>query len=89
MTDLPLLDDLAQAAAHAPPPPDMPVSAIPMLLPLQWEMGRLTTQDGQQFNAITFHQPNQKCHVVMNDDDAKKLADALLSQVTGITIARA
>lgn len=86
MTDLPLLGQLEDAAAVAPPP--MPVSAIPMAVPLQWEMGKLTDQEGNKLNAITFHQPNSKTHVVMADEDARAFVTALQQMISGLTIAK-
>lgn len=87
--DTPMLDDLAHAAAEAPPQPELPVSAIPMVAPMQWEMGRLQAQDGTTWLAVTFHQPNSKTHVVMGNDDARKFAETILEQTSGLTIAHA
>jgi hypothetical protein len=80
----PLLDELTQAAEERPP---MPVSAMPVPLPLQWEMGRVTNEAGEVFVALTLHQPNQKIHLVMPNADARRFAEMILEQTTGLTIA--
>lgn len=84
--DTPLLNDLTEAAAEAQPA--MPVSMMPNVGPVQWQIQRVTAPDGTPFTTVTIHQPNNMTHLVLNDEDMTKLVGQIQEQLSGLTIAK-